>query len=290
MIKNSRTHCHHSPKLHRKNRPNMTLMKRKRTFFLLFWWLSTTQSYNNPFLFLNRNNKITMINSPAKKSSSLSMSQDEVFDLVVEYLSTKGFSETASMLKSEATKSAPKASKPKGSRLEDLLEKSYVTELASGEFYPKKIRDKERDEFTPSELGVGQISLEDVSMVGGDNEAQTVTRNLSIETKIIAFNPCENDPHGSSCMPIYQTATFAQPSATQFGEYDYTRSGNPTRDALQNQIASLEGVEGARAFCFTTGMAALAAVTRIAQSGDEVIVNDDSYGGTYRLMSKVAAR
>lgn len=111
---------------------------------------------------------------------------------------------------------------------------------------------------------------------------------MSIDTQIISYNPCEGDPHGSSVMPIYQTATFCQPSATEFGAYDYTRSGNPTRDALQRQIAQLDG--GARAFCFTTGMAALSAVTRLVVCGDEVIVNDDSYGGTYRLMSKVASR
>ena len=62
---------------------------------------------------------------------------------------------------------------------------------------------------------------------------------LSIETRIVAYNPCEKDPHGATSMPIYQTATFQQVGATTFGEYDYTRSGNPTRDALQNQIASL---------------------------------------------------
>ena len=111
---------------------------------------------------------------------------------------------------------------------------------------------------------------------------------MTIDTQIISYNPCEDDPHGSSVMPIYQTATFCQPSATEFGAYDYTRSGNPTRDALQRQLAQLDG--GERAFCFTTGMAALSAVTRLVTSGDEVIVNDDSYGGTYRLMSKVASR
>jgi cystathionine beta-lyase len=111
---------------------------------------------------------------------------------------------------------------------------------------------------------------------------------LSIDTQIIAYNACEGDPHGAAVMPIYQTATFCQPSATEFGAYDYTRSGNPTRDALQRQIAQLDG--GARAFCFGTGMAALSAITRLVSSGDEVIVNDDSYGGTYRLMSKVAAK
>jgi hypothetical protein len=64
-----------------------------------------------------------------------------------------------------------------------------------------------------------------------------------LETQIISFNPLgEKDPYGAAVMPIYQTATFAQPSANEFGAYDYTRSGNPTRDALQMQIAQLEGL------------------------------------------------
>lgn len=66
--------------------------------------------------------------------------------------------------------------------------------------------------------------------------------------------------------------------------------GNPTRDALQNITAKLENSQGAKSFAFSTGMAALNAVIRLAQNGDEVIVNDDSYGGTYRLMSKIATR
>lgn len=83
----------------------------------------------------------TMSSGRGKISSALSMSQGEVFDLVLEYLSTKGFQETASTLKKEATKK-PSAGKDQrsskqGSRLEDLLEKSYVTELASGEFLPR---------------------------------------------------------------------------------------------------------------------------------------------------------
>ena len=114
--------------------------------------------------------------------------------------------------------------------------------------------------------------------------------DLSIETRIVSYNPCENDPHGATSMPIYQTATFQQPGATDFGEYDYTRSGNPTRDALQNQIAAIEGTPNAKCFCFTTGMAAIAAVTRLVKCGEDIIVNDDSYGGTYRLMSQIATR
>ena len=76
-----------------------------------------------------------------KSSAALSLSQNEVFDLVVEYLSTKGFSETAQTLKKEVSRKSPTASKERsakhGSRLEDLLEKSYVTELASGDFLPR---------------------------------------------------------------------------------------------------------------------------------------------------------
>lgn len=113
---------------------------------------------------------------------------------------------------------------------------------------------------------------------------------VSIETALVAYNPCENDPYGATSMPIYQTATFKQPGATDFGPYDYTRSGNPTRDALETQIASLEGVEGAKACCFTTGMSALTTVVKLARSGEEIIANDDSYGGTYRLLSKICTR
>jgi cystathionine beta-lyase len=232
-------------------------------------------------------------------SSKISLSQDEVFDLVLEYLSNKGFQETAKVLKKEVTKTTPESATVRpsrsASRLEDLLEKSYVTELASGEFLPKKItRIDLNGELVPVDdtaaPGVpptteASLSMEDVNIITAGIE-----RKLSMQTQIIAYNPCQNDPYGASSMPIYQSATFAQPSATTFGEYDYTRSGNPTRDALQNQIAQLEGVSGARAFCFTTGMAALTAVTRLIQAGEEVIVNDDSYGGTYRLMSKVATR
>ena len=214
-----------------------------------------------------------------------SLSQADVFELVVEYLATKGFTETEKTLKKEVGSlnhletlaNTTSTAIAKGSRLEDLLEKSYVTEVASGFSLPNKRARSNLDAVLKVPEAAMGIQEPDV-------------RKMSMDTKIIAFNPCENDPYGASSMPIYQTATFAQPAADRFGDYDYTRSGNPTRDALQKQIAELEGVEGARAFCFTTGMAALTAVTRIVAAGEEVIVNDDSYGGTYRLMSKVATR
>mmetsp|Transcript_4281 Transcript_4281/g.4443 ORF Transcript_4281/g.4443 Transcript_4281/m.4443 type:complete len:537 (-) Transcript_4281:27-1637(-) len=210
------------------------------------------------------------------------LSQEDIFELVVDYLSTKGLTETEQVFKREVKHTTPSIgttsnNSSSGSRLEDLLEKSYVTELASGDYLPRKKGRTHLDASLSEKISVTALQ-------------EPEKRKMSMETKIIAFNPCENDPYGASSMPIYQTATFAQPAADQFGDYDYTRSGNPTRDALQKQIAELEGVEGARAFCFTTGMAALAAVTRIVTAGEEIIVNDDSYGGTYRLMSKIATR
>ena len=208
-------------------------------------------------------------------SLSKSLSQNDVNELVLEYLATSGFSEAENTLRKELRgKTKPVAAAASTSRLEDLLEKSYVTQVASGEYFPRK---KNRRSHLDAMLMPQDVEIE-------APEKSTT----SIDTQIISYNSAEGDPYGASVMPLYQTATFAQPGATDFGPYDYTRSGNPTRDSLQKQIAQMDG--GARAFCFTTGMAALSAVTRLVKSGDEVIVNDDSYGGTYRLMSKVASR
>src|SRR5215510_2364870 len=97
-----------------------------------------------------------------------------------------------------------------------------------------------------------------------------------------------NDPYGSIAPPLYQTATFRQAAASDAGEYDYTRSGNPTRTLLQQQLAALEG--GRYACAFASGMAAITAVTRLAQAGEEILAGDDLYGGTIRLLSQVAPR
>lgn len=124
----------------------------------------------------------------------------------------------------------------------------------------------------------------------GEYGAGLKYNGLSVETILANYDACPNDPYGATNMPIYQTATFKQAGATDFGDYDYTRSGNPTRTALQDQIALLENSPGCQSFCFSTGMAAIAAVSRLVQQGEEIIVNDDSYGGTYRIMSKIAVR
>jgi len=96
------------------------------------------------------------------------------------------------------------------------------------------------------------------------------------------------DPYGAIAPPIYQTATFRQPTATEFGEYDYTRSGNPTRALLEQQLAELE--EGGYACAFASGMAAITALTRLVQQGEEIIAGDDLYGGTIRLLEKILPR
>jgi cystathionine beta-lyase len=96
------------------------------------------------------------------------------------------------------------------------------------------------------------------------------------------------DPFGAISPPIYQTATFHQPAASEFGEYDYTRTANPTRTLLEQQLATLEG--GLHACAFSSGMAAITALTRLLRTGDHIIAGNDLYGGTVRLLDQVLSR
>ena len=96
-----------------------------------------------------------------------------------------------------------------------------------------------------------------------------------------------NDAYGAIVPPIYQTATFEQPTATEFGEFDYTRSGNPTRTLLERQLADLE--DAAHACAFASGMAALTSLTRIVRPGEEIVAGDDLYGGTVRLLDQITS-
>ncbi|KAG7089875.1 hypothetical protein E1B28_011514 [Marasmius oreades] len=94
-------------------------------------------------------------------------------------------------------------------------------------------------------------------------------------------NPDQKDQYGSSSVPIYQTATFKGVG----GEYDYTRSGNPTRSHLEHHIAKISSAS--HAFAVSSGMAALDVILRMLKPGDEVIAGDDLYGGTNRLLAYV---
>lgn len=90
---------------------------------------------------------------------------------------------------------------------------------------------------------------------------------------------------GAVSVPIYQTATFRHPGLGQSTGFDYTRSGNPTRQALEEGIARLDG--GVQGFAYATGMAAIAGLLMLFSSGDHIVVTEDLYGGTCRLFDKV---
>lgn len=99
----------------------------------------------------------------------------------------------------------------------------------------------------------------------------------------------EIDPAtGAVSIPVYQASTFKQPSVDNFGPYDYARSGNPTRDALEGVIAELEG--GSRGFAFASGMAAISSVFLLFSPGDHLVVCEDVYGGTYRTLTRLFSR
>ena len=99
----------------------------------------------------------------------------------------------------------------------------------------------------------------------------------------------EADPTtGATIVPVYQTSTYTQTAVGEHKGFDYSRTINPTRVALEAQLASLEGAEFGSAF--SSGMAATSAVLNALSSGDHVVVTDDLYGGTYRLFSKVLVR
>ncbi|PSC71575.1 cystathionine beta-lyase [Micractinium conductrix] len=125
----------------------------------------------------------------------------------------------------------------------------------------------------------------DSAATNGSNGSNGAAPRRRLATLLLHSEGLVNDEFGASMPPIYQTATFTQPGATDMGEYDYSRSGNPTRTVLERQLAVLEGAE--RAFAFSSGMSALAAVTRLLKAGDHVVAGDDLYGGTSRLLSRV---
>lgn len=93
---------------------------------------------------------------------------------------------------------------------------------------------------------------------------------------------------GAVNVPMYVSSTFHQESIDEFGEYDYARSGNPTRDALEKAVAELEG--GVRAHAFSSGIAAVSAALMLLSQGDHIVITEDVYGGTYRFVSKVLPR
>lgn len=102
-------------------------------------------------------------------------------------------------------------------------------------------------------------------------------------TKLLQLKGLLDDPAHATTMPIYQTATFAQMGMDNFGKYDYSRSGNPNRDVVEAKLAALEDAK--HAFLFNSGITAIHVVFELLAAGDHIIVAEDLYGGTHRLLS-----
>jgi cystathionine beta-lyase len=108
---------------------------------------------------------------------------------------------------------------------------------------------------------------------------------LSIDTRAIHAGQHPDDATGAVMTPIYATSTYAQKSPGDHKGFEYSRTGNPTRKALEDCMANLES--GSHGFAFASGMAATATILELLKPGDHVIAADDLYGGTYRLFENV---
>lgn len=111
---------------------------------------------------------------------------------------------------------------------------------------------------------------------------------MQFRTRAIHVGNDRDPATGAVVRPIHLAATYVQPGAGEWGEFDYSRSGNPTRKSLETTLASLES--GAAALAFSSGMAATHAVTMLLSAGDHILAGTDIYGGTYRLLRKIVNR
>lgn len=111
---------------------------------------------------------------------------------------------------------------------------------------------------------------------------------MNFETLAIHEGQAPDPAYGAVIQPIYQVSTFAYKSVNEIGQFEYSRFGNPTRKALEDCLAVLEG--GKQGFAFATGMAAQITVLALISAGEHIIVHDDLYGGTYKLLTTVIAK
>ena len=111
---------------------------------------------------------------------------------------------------------------------------------------------------------------------------------MKLATRMIHGGPTIDAATGALGVPIYQISTYRQTSAEQFGKYDYARGDNPTREAVEELVANLEG--GDRCLAFASGMAAISTTLLIFSPGDHLVVCDDVYGGAYRVLSTIFSR
>lgn len=117
---------------------------------------------------------------------------------------------------------------------------------------------------------------------------QQLHKSWSIETKAIHGYAGIDPQTGAVSYPLYQTATFAHPALHESTGFAYSRCGNPTVLELENTIALLEG--GLKAYAYTSGMSAITTLLKLFKSGDHLLVSEDLYGGTYRLLNDVYAK
>lgn len=110
-------------------------------------------------------------------------------------------------------------------------------------------------------------------------------KNLKFNSKTIHGGQKPDEAYGAVMPPIYQTSTYAQSTPGGHKGFEYSRSGNPTRTALENALASIES--GKYGMAFASGLAAMDAVIKLLNPGDEVVSTNDLYGGSYRLFKKV---
>jgi len=110
-------------------------------------------------------------------------------------------------------------------------------------------------------------------------------KNLSIKTKVVHGFKGYDSQTGAISFPIYQSATFRHPGLNESTGYDYSRLQNPTREELEKTIADLENAK--YGFAFSSGMAAVSTVIKLFSPGDDLLVSDDLYGGTYRIFEEI---
>ncbi len=110
-------------------------------------------------------------------------------------------------------------------------------------------------------------------------------KDLRFNSKTIHGGQQPDKAYGAVMPPIYQTSTYAQTTPGGHQGFEYSRSGNPTRTALENSLASIES--GSYGLAFASGLSAMDAVIKLLEPGDEVVSTNDLYGGSYRLFKQI---
>lgn len=132
----------------------------------------------------------------------------------------------------------------------------------------------------PSSASFAKLSLDEQLPPSPAPSTPRSGRGYALATELVFTE--HSDQYNASSMPLYQTATFKQTSGSGGGEFDYTRSGNPTRSHLEKHLAKI--MRANRALVVSSGMGAMDVISRMLRPGDEVVAGDDLYGGTNRLL------